>query len=108
MKLQLKEESRTSALWLLYIHYIHVVKEFSFAERTSNWELHLDALSKMLNFFAATGHINYAKSARLYLQEMKRLPETHPWLYQQFMDGNHTVQRTERNWTGWYMDGFGN
>ena len=104
LKSQLEEKSRTSALWLLYMNYIQVVKEFIYAERTSNWELHLDALSKMLHLFAATGHINYAKSARLYLQEMRKLPETHPWLYQQFMDGNHTVQRTERNWTGIWTD----
>ena len=46
----------------------------------------------MLNLFAATGHINYAKSACLYLQEMRKLPETHPWLYAQFINGHHTVQ----------------
>ena len=31
----------------------------------------------MLNLFAATGHSNYAKSARLYLQMMKKLPTNH-------------------------------
>ena len=56
-------------LWLLYMNYICIVKAFVFAERTSNGELHLDVLSEMLNLFAAAGHINYAKSARLYLQE---------------------------------------
>lgn len=103
LKSKLKK-SRTSKLWLLYMDYINIVKEFIFAERTSNWELHLGVLSKMLNLFAATGHINYAKSVRLYLQEMKKLPKTHPWLYQEFMNGNHTVQRTERNWTGIWTD----
>ena len=58
--------------------YINVAKEFIYAERTSNWDIHLNVLSKMLNLFAATGHIKYAKSARLYLQQMNKLPETHP------------------------------
>jgi hypothetical protein len=40
------------------------------AERTSDWNLHLVGMSRMLNLFAATGHINYAKCARLYLQMM--------------------------------------
>ena len=35
----------------------------------------------MSDLFAATGHINYAKSARLYLQTMKDLPKQYPWLY---------------------------
>eukprot|EP00794_Sanderia_malayensis_P019665 gene19665-21612_t len=63
-----------------------------------------EVLSQMLHLFAATGHINYAKSARLYLQEMQKLPETHPWLHAQFTDGHHTVQRTNKNWTGIWTD----
>ena len=47
--------------------YINVAKEFIYAERTSNWDMHPKFLSKMLNLFAATGHISYAKSAQLYL-----------------------------------------
>ena len=77
---------------------------FIFAERMSDWVLHLDVLSEMLNLFAATGHTNYAKSARLYVQEMRKLPETHPWLHEQFMIGHHTVQRTPKNWTGIWTD----
>ena len=86
------------------MHYIHIVKAFIFAERTSNWELHLEVLSGMLNLFAATGHINYAKSACLYLQEMRKLPQTHPWLHAQFTNGQHTVQRTNKNWAGIWTD----
>jgi len=37
------------------------------SERTANWNLHLVAVGKRWNLFAATGHINYAKSAWLYL-----------------------------------------
>ena len=76
LKAELREYSRTSELWLLYMHYVYIVKAFIFAERTSNWELHLEALSTMLNLFPATGHISYTKSARLYLQEMRKLPNT--------------------------------
>jgi hypothetical protein len=30
----------------------------------------------MLNLFAASGHINYAKSARFYVQQLRSLEET--------------------------------
>ena len=56
-KSKLKEKSRTSKLWLLYMDFINASKEFIYAERTSNWDTHLNVLSKMLNLFAATGHI---------------------------------------------------
>ena len=103
-KSDLKKQSRTCELQLTYLKYISIVKEFIYAERTSNWELHLKVLSKMLNLFAATRHIHYAKSSCVYLQEMKKLPEKHPLLYAEFMKGNHTVERTKRNWTGIWTD----
>ena len=61
------EYQRTSKLWLLYLQYISILKKFILAERTSNWQLHLDSSTKMLNLFTSTGHINYAKSARFYI-----------------------------------------
>ena len=66
----LAKTSRTAKLWLQYIEYVEAVKLFIQAERTENWNLHLIAVEKMMNLFAATGHINYAKSFGFYLQLM--------------------------------------
>jgi len=75
------------------------------AERSGDWNLHLIALSKMLNVFVATGHNHYAKSARLYLQMMSDLSSSHPWLYDQFVQhGFHTVRRSDRFWAGLWTD----
>ena len=51
-----------------YINYINIVKTFICAERRGNWDLHLIVVANMIDPFAATGLIHYAKSARLYLQ----------------------------------------
>ena len=64
----------------IYTNFINILKLFIRAERTGDLNLHLVAVGKMLNVFAA-GHFNYAKSARLYLQMMLELPSSHPWLY---------------------------
>ena len=77
-KALLAERSPTAKLWLQYIEYIETLKLFIRAERTGKWSLHLLAVTKMLNLFTATGHINYAKSARLYLQLMQELPSEYP------------------------------
>ena len=68
VKVELSNESRTSQLWLLYMHIIYLLKAFIFVERKCNWELHLDVVSEMLNLFAATVYTNYAKNAHLYVQ----------------------------------------
>ena len=104
LKAKLVKQSTASKLWLLYIDYIDVVKLFIFAERTSNWELHLFAITKMLNLFASTSHIHYTKSARLYVQQMQKLLQIHSWLYHQFVNKQHTVKRTAKNFTGLRTD----
>ena len=76
----------------------------SVAERTSNWNLHLESTKEMMNLFAVSGHLNYAKSARLYIQEMECLHEHHPWLHEQFVNGFHAVRRSNRHWAGLWSD----
>lgn len=39
-KNRLKEESCTARLWIQYMDYVDVAKQFIYAERTSKWELH--------------------------------------------------------------------
>ena len=99
-----KESSCTAKLCIQYLEYIDLVKQFICAERTSNWHLHLHTVTKMVNLFAATGHINYGRCTRLYLQEMMELPEKHPWLNQQFLEGNHAIRRSNRFWAGLWSD----
>ena len=86
-------------------NYVETLKLFIRAERTGNWNLHLVAVGEMMNLFAATGHINYAKSSRLYLQLMGELPIDHPWLYHCFTEqGFHTVRRSSGYWAGLWTD----
>ena len=81
------------------------LKLFIRAERTGDWNLHLISVGKMINLFAATGHINYAKSSRRYLQLMYQLPTDHPWLYHCFIEqGFHAVRLSSRYWAGLWTD----
>ena len=104
LKKSLSENSRTAKLWLLYMSYVDVCKLFIYAERTCNWHLHLNAVHQMLNLIAAAGHWNYARCARLYLQQMQDLPNTHPYLYAQFNEGKHAIRRSNRFWAGLSTD----
>ena len=68
LKDSLSKSSRTPRLWINYINYINIFKTFIRAERMCKWDFHLTAVANMIDPFAATGHIHYAKSACLYLQ----------------------------------------
>ena len=107
VKSQLAEKSRTAKLWILYLQYVANLKQFIFAERTSDWFLHIEATKNMLNLFASSGHINYAKSARFYVQKMQRISKNckeFPWLYQEFQDGFYAVRRSNRHCSGLWSD----
>ena len=98
-------KSRTAKFWLQYIHYIDVLKLFIYAERSGNWALHLSALSKMIDLFAATGHYKNAKCARLHLQQMLELETIYPLVHTNFLEhGYHTVRRSDRFWAGLWTD----
>ena len=70
LRMNLAEQSRTAKLWLQYLQYVAVLKLFLRAERTADWQLHLASIRRMVHLFAATGHNNYAKCARLYIELM--------------------------------------
>ena len=58
----------------------------------------------MLNLLAATGHNNYAKTSRIYLQSVEQMQKQHPLLFEQFLLGDHTVKRSEKKWAGNWAD----
>ena len=94
----------TACLWLMYIDMVTILQSFIKAERTGNWELHLQTVHDMLPYFAAAGHNLYTKSAYLYLQKMTELKEDHPDVYKNFMEGSFVLRRSDRYWAGLSSD----
>ena len=95
----LSENSLTAKLFIQYIHYINIVKQFVRAGRTGNWQNYLMVVRQVLNPFSATAHFQYAKSARIYLQLMDAPPIDFPWLYNLFQQGYYTIRRCDQFWS---------
>ena len=60
--------------------------------------MHLHAISECLPIFAAAGHVNYLKSAYLYIQKMVMLEKDNPVVFQKFVDVLHVIRRTHQHW----------
>ena len=73
--------SRTATLWLQYMEMVNILRTLIKAERTANWELHLQEVSEMLPYLATLGHNLYVKCTQLYLQSMSSLSDDHPAVY---------------------------
>ena len=78
---------------------VSILLRYIRAERTSNWELHLSSVTEMLPFFFAFDHFNYARWVIVYLADMHMLPQTAPDIYQEFIIGSHTVQRSKNSFS---------
>ena len=98
------KKSRTAAIWIQFLDMFQVLHTFLKAERTGNWFLHLKAVQDMLPYFAASGHNLYAKSARIYPEEMMNLYQENPIVYHQFSSGLHSIRRSDAYWAGLSSD----
>lgn len=79
-------------LWVQYCRMAFIVKDFLYAEKSGDLQLHLDTIERMLPFFHTTGHFPYAKSAHVYLKDMKTL-EKH------MSESEYKIFTTEGYWT---------
>lgn len=78
---------------------ISITKDFIRAERSGNWYLHLKCVQKMIPFFHASVHFQYAKCAHLFLQDMRKLRDymDEEELARYTSEGYFTIRRTH-NW----------
>ena len=70
---------------------IEILRTLIKAERTGDWNLHLQTAQAKLPYFAASGYNLYTKSARIYLQEMSKLKDDHPCVHDAFEKGFHVI-----------------
>lgn len=93
-------QKRTGRLWIQYMEMVSLMRQFIKAERTGDWNLHLQSVKQMLPYYAAAGHNNYLKSSYIYLQNMLNLKNTHPNVEKLFQSGYHVIRKSHRFWAG--------
>ena len=65
--------------------------------REANFLLYCQALANLIPLFFAMDHTNYSRWASVHLRDMKLLPSTHPDLYNEFLKGHFTVQKSKKS-----------
>ncbi len=93
-----------ASLWIQYLDMIHILRKFIRDERLGNWYLHLEAVSEMLPYLAASGHSLYSKSASIYLSPMANFSNDHRVVHQHFVEGLHVAITVDRAWAGLSTD----
>lgn len=94
--------TRLSKHWVEnFIKPVLLILLYIRAEREGEFALHLYACEKMMPYFFAAGHWNYARDGLLYLQRMERLPSKP---LERFRKGEHVIHLKEGMWNGIWSD----
>lgn len=88
------ERSPMASFWQSYLEMFELLMTFQKSIKSGNWLLHLDSCEKLLPWFHAYDHHNYARHFSYYWATQQQLPITHPTLHQEFVNGNFAINRT--------------
>ncbi|KAJ8351728.1 hypothetical protein SKAU_G00232040 [Synaphobranchus kaupii] len=101
---QIASQSRTAKLWVeVLVKPVFLMMSYIRAEREGDWLLHLTTFRKMLPYYFAAGHVNYARYGLYYLRSMEKLP---PHVQSHFLQGQHVTRNIRGIWNGLWSDLF--
>ena len=72
--------------------------------READFKLYIESLSQLVPWFFSLDHTHYARWIPVHLRDMVTLAEKHPAVYQEFLHGNFTVNKTGRTFSNIAID----
>lgn len=87
-------ESELYKYWNNVAILISLMLDLVRADRTANWQLHLETVEKCIPIFHCLDRINYTRWCSLYLEDMLLLKNKAPEVYDQFCKGRFVVNRS--------------
>ena len=83
---------------------IHLYREFTRSVRVGDIGAYIGCLPKISDYFFALNHPNYARWTVQYHNNLLRLEETHPEVYEEFQRGLFSIKRTNKPFSGSPID----
>ena len=90
---QSESHSQLFKFWNSYIKIVLIPLRFIRAEWEANWELLLQSTAEMVPHFFSMDRTNYSRWLPIYLADMQLLEKTAPEVHDEFIKGNHAVNR---------------
>ena len=85
--------------WYIALQLELLLLVFIRSLRQANFKLYIDTLHKMLPWFFALNHTNYARWLPVHLRDMSALQQTAPGVFLQFEKGLFTVHKSPRRFS---------
>ncbi|GFW31674.1 hypothetical protein TNCV_4683461 [Trichonephila clavipes] len=90
------EHGKTSQFYLIYINLIHHYLDLLRSIRTGDFELFLPTLPKITNIFFICNQQDYARWTVKYYDNLLKVAETHPDLFEGFKHGCFGIKQTTK------------
>ena len=95
-------DSISSKLWIdTLVKPVFLMMAYIRAEREGDWLLHLTTFQKMLPYYFAAGHVNYARYGLYYLRSMEKLPQH---VRSHFLKGQHVTRHINGIWSDQFIE----
>ena len=100
------EKKKSNKLLQFLIGLVHMIDRlFSFIEasRTRDWLKYLSAAEALIQDFCSMNRIKYRRMWTVYIADMRSLQTSSPEVWEAFMDGDFSIQKSEISATaiGW-------
>jgi len=82
-----------ATFWQSFTEMVQTLLDYIKSMRSGNWDLHLQAMEKMLKWFHAYDHVNYARHFTYCWSTQQKLEQKHPQIYEEFKNGNFSCKR---------------
>ena len=87
-----KNMSEMCQYWERFLEIVSILKALIAADREGDWQAHLQVMQNLLPVFRECDSINYLRYAFWYVEEMRKLPQDHPEIYEKFIQGHFVVK----------------
>ena len=85
--------SPMAIFWESFLNMVQILLDIK-STRNGSWDLHLSNMERMLLWFHAYNHVNYAGHFTYCWAALNNLAETNAKMYAEFQEGNFAVKQT--------------
>lgn len=94
----------TFQFWNLILKLELTVMVYMRAIREADFQLYVEALSKIVPWFFALDHTHYSRWVPIHLRDMVSLKQLHPDVYAEFVKGNFVIKKSSRAFSAVAID----
>ena len=91
-----ENHGKTVEFWMKYINIIHDYHMLVRSIQTGDFEMFVSILPTITNYLFALSQQNYARWMVKYHENLLKLPQTHPAVYEDFKKGLFGIKRTPK------------